>query len=288
MKTIVQKKPNHFLSRPNGFKGKRIFGSVLSMVLVFAMLLTGCTSPGATTPSTTLPQTPPSTATVPTVTDPTQTAPTDPNPTNPAPTDPAPTDPAPTDPDEIPVESITLSAPKTTIAVMEQLQITAAVLPENAAVLTVMYESDGGQVLDNGVFFADAPGVYVVTAYAMDNSGASDSITIIVEAAPVTGIAITGANTVAAGATLQLQTVVSPEYATDPSVTWSIISGGDFATIDQNGLLTAIAAGEVVVQAAANDGSGVTATHTVKITAVQSTSVTISGLRMSVCATVLL
>ena len=287
MKMIVQKKPGRFLPRPDGIREKRIFPSVISVVLVLAMLLTGCTSPGTTTPSATNPQTPASAPTVPTVTDPTQTAPTDPGPTNPAPTDPAPTDPAPTDPaptdpaptdpEEIPVESITLSAPKTTIAVMEQLQITAAVLPENAAVLTVMYGSAGGQVLDNGIFFAEEPGVYVVTAYAMDNSGVSDSITIIVEAAPVTGIAITGANTAAAGETMQLQTVISPEYATDPSVTWSIISGGDFATIDQNGLLTAIAAGEVVVQAAANDGSGVTATHTVEITAVQSTSVTISG-----------
>ena len=175
------------------------------------------------------------------------------------------------------VESISLSAPKTTIQVMEQLQITVAILPENAAVLTVMYDSTGGQVLDNGVFFAAEPGVYVVTAYAMDDSGVSGSITIIVEAAPVTGIAISGGNTVAVGKTLQLSAVVSPEYATDPSITWSILSGGEFATIDQNGLLTAIAPGKVTVQAAANDGSGVMATHEVEITPILVTSITISG-----------
>lgn len=286
----------HHLHRP---AGKRIFVSVLSMILAVAMLFTGCVAPGVPSSSATKPQAPTSTQTQPTVTEPVQTqprptepvptdpvttqpvptepTPTEPAPTEPAPTEPAPTEPAPTEPEEIPVESITLSAPKTTIAVMEQVQITAAILPENAAVLTVMYTSTGGQVLDNGVFFASEPGVYVVTAHAMDNSGVSDSITIIVEAAPVTGIAITGAKTATVGKTLQLQAVVSPEYATDPSITWSIIAGAEYASIDQNGLLTAIAPGEVVVQAAANDGSGITATHTVTITPVMVSSITVSG-----------
>lgn len=160
---------------------------------------------------------------------------------------------------------------------MEQVQITAAILPENATVQTVMYESTGGQVLDDGVFFAAEPGVYVITAYAMDDSGVSGSITITVEAASVTGIAITGGSTVTVGKTLQLRAVVSPEYAADPSVTWSIVSGAEFATMDDNGLLTAIAIGKVTVQAAANDGSGVTATHKVEITPIRVSKITISG-----------
>ena len=280
----------------------------LSFMIILAILLSGCTPahPGTTSstvPTTQAQPTTPGTtqtipATVPTVpvtrpTDPPTEPPTDPPtypptvpPTDPPttpPTDPTtvpPTEPPTTDPtvpEAILVESITLSAPKTTIKVMEQLQITAAILPENADVLTVMYVSTGGQVLDNGVFFAAEPGVYVVTAHAMDDSGVTGSITIIVEAAPVTGIAISGGRTVAVGRTLQLQAVVSPEYASDPSVTWSILSGAELASIDQNGLLTAIAPGEVVVQAAANDGSGVKATHKVEITPVFVTSITISG-----------
>lgn len=276
----------------------------LSFMIILAILLSGCTPahPGTTSstvPTTQAQPTTPGTtqtipATVPTVpvtrpTDPPTEPPTDPPtvpPTDPPttpPTDPTtvpPTEPpttGPTVPEAILVESITLSAPKTTIKVMEQLQITAAILPENADVLTVMYETTGGQVLDNGVFFAAEPGVYVVTAHAMDDSGVTGSITIIVEAAPVTGIAISGGRTVAVGRTLQLQAVVSPEYASDASITWSILSGAELASIDQNGLLTAIAPGEVVVQAAANDGSGVKATHKVEITPVFVTSISISG-----------
>ena len=222
---------------------KPIITAAMAMLLVLSMVLTGCVTPQ--TPTTTQPTTGPQpTVTVPTDPAPTDPAPTDPVPTDPAPTDPAPTDPAPTDPaptdpaptdpaptdpaptdpaptdpaptdptepDEIPVESITLSAPKTTVSVMEEVQITAAILPANADVLTVMYEPTGGQVLDNGVFFAAEPGVYVVTAYAMDDSGVSGSITIIVEAAPVTGIAISGGKTVTVGKTLQLSATVSPE-----------------------------------------------------------------------------
>ena len=264
----------------------------LCVLLVCALLLSGCgpttgpqtqpTKPEATT-SPVLPDVPtePSVpATQPTEPSVPVTQPTEPSvpvtqPTEPSVPETIPTEP--TEPESIPVQNITLSAPKTTISVMEEVQITAAIEPENADVLTVMYETTGGQVLDNGVFFAAEPGVYVITARAMDESGASATITIIVEAAPVTDIAITGDKRVTVGKTLQLTAVVAPEYATDPTVTWSIVSGEEFASIDQNGVLTAIAVGKVTVQASANDGSGVKATHKVEVTPVLVNKITISG-----------
>jgi hypothetical protein len=66
-----------------------------------------------------------------------------------------------------------------------------------------------------------------------------------------------GANTVAEGDTLQIIATVSPTNATDASVTWSVINGTGSATIDVNGLLTAVSAGSVTVVATANDASGV-------------------------------
>jgi len=230
-----------------------------------------------TTPETTEPIVTNPIQTTPPTTDPEDTVPvtTEPEDTTPVTTEPADTDPIPDQ--EIRVESISLSAPKTTIVVREQVKITAAILPENADVLTVMYRSTGGQVLDNGVFSADQPGVYVITAEAMDDSGVSATITIVVEAAPVTGITITGTNTVTVGKTLQLKATVSPEYATNPDVTWSIIAGNNVATIDQNGLLNALVPGKATVQATAKDGSGVKATYTVEVTPVLVSSITISG-----------
>ena len=280
---------------------KRIITAVPAMLLVLSVLLAAC---GISDP-TTAPQTPTTTQPTATHPQPTMTVPTDPAPTEPSvpatqptepsvpetkPTEPSvpatqPTEPSvpetkptePTEPESVPVKEITLSAPKTTIRVMEQVQITAAIQPENADVLTVMYESTGGQVLDNGVFFADEPGVYVITAQAMDDSGVTATITIIVEAAPVTDIAISGDKKVVAGKTLQLSATVSPEYAGDRTVNWSIIAGEEYATIDENGLLTAIAVGKVTVQASAKDGSGVKATHKVEVTPVLVNKITISG-----------
>ena len=58
--------------------------------------------------------------------------------------------------------------------------------------------------------------------------------------------------------TLQFSvTSISPPDATDKTVTWSIYSGGTFASINSSGLMQALADGAVEVRATANDGSGV-------------------------------
>ncbi len=68
------------------------------------------------------------------------------------------------------------------------------------------------------------------------------------------GVTITGGNSVDVGSQLHLTANVTPSNATDKSVTWSIVSGSDKATIDQNGNLTAKASGKVVVQVKTTNG----------------------------------
>jgi GH43 family beta-xylosidase len=69
----------------------------------------------------------------------------------------------------------------------------------------------------------------------------------------VTSIQVTGQDGVtsitAKGGSLQMVAEVLPENATDKSVTWSIESGSDHATLSSTGLLTAIANGTVRIQA---------------------------------------
>ncbi|HRC81864.1 MAG TPA: S-layer homology domain-containing protein, partial [Sedimentibacter sp.] len=55
--------------------------------------------------------------------------------------------------------------------------------------------------------------------------------------------------------TLQLKAIVEPQNASNKSVTWSV-DDESIATIDQNGLLTAVVNGTVTVTATAKDGSG--------------------------------
>lgn len=68
--------------------------------------------------------------------------------------------------------------------------------------------------------------------------------------------------------TLHLKAWVTPVLATIANVEWSIVEGAEFATIDKNGVFTAIMgskAGSVVVKAKAIDGSEVVALRTFDI-----------------------
>ena len=66
------------------------------------------------------------------------------------------------------------------------------------------------------------------------------------------------------GETLQLTATVLPEDATVTTVTWSS-SDPAVATVDANGLVTAVAPGTATVTAATTDGSGLTASCTVTV-----------------------
>ena len=76
----------------------------------------------------------------------------------------------------------------------------------------------------------------------------------------VTEITISGAGgskTVSTGSTLQLSTSVLPSDATEKSVSWSVTSGTEHATINSSGLLRAATTGTVTIMAKAEDGSGI-------------------------------
>jgi hypothetical protein len=112
-----------------------------------------------------------------------------------------------------------------------------------------------------------------------------DWIGLVKSGIPVTDITVSGENGAsminAIGGTLQMTALVTPDHATEKSVTWSVTgldgSGTDAASIDDNGLLTAAADGIVQVTAAANDGSGVIGTSLVTIDSTAPT-VTVTGL----------
>jgi len=93
----------------------------------------------------------------------------------------------------------------------------------------------------------------------------------------VTGMTIDPATaSLTVGETLTLTPTVLPDTATDKTVTWTT-SDETVATVDANGVVTALAAGEATITATANDGSGVTGTCTVTVSepTVAVTSVTV-------------
>ena len=86
-------------------------------------------------------------------------------------------------------------------------------------------------------------------------------------AVPVTAITLNKTETsIKVGATETLSvTEVLPDNATDKTYTWKT-SDESKATVDQDGKVTAVAAGTVTIYAEANDGSGVKGNCTVTVT----------------------
>ena len=122
----------------------------------------------------------------------------------------------------------------------------------------------------------DANGVVTILATDIPSGKANDKITITAAAKNDPSVKITktitvkhiqksnvtmtisGASTATIGTDLQLTVKFSPEYAVealglqDAKINWTLESGADYATIDENGLLTPVEAGSVKV-AVTND-----------------------------------
>ncbi|RUA31175.1 MAG: hypothetical protein DSY76_01690, partial [Bacteroidetes bacterium] len=157
------------------------------------------------------------------------------------------------------------------------LQMVATVLPTNATNNTVTWSVTNGTgsatISATGLLTATGDGTVTVTATANDGSNVTGSTVITISNqnsnVPVTSITVQGQGGVStittAGGTLQMVATVLPTNATDNSVTWSVANVTGSATIDANGLLTAVGDGIVTVIAVANDGTSVTGSTDVTI-----------------------
>ncbi len=105
----------------------------------------------------------------------------------------------------------------------------------------------------------------------------------------LTGLTVTGEATVSSdGNTAQYGVIYSPSNTTQRGVTWSVVSGADYASIDQNGLLTVKAGADgsaVRIRATGRDNTSVYAekslTVTYKAAAVAVTGVTLGRTALS-------
>lgn len=106
-----------------------------------------------------------------------------------------------------------------------------------------------------------------VTIVPTGNLRRIKSITLVDEFTPVESITLNKtATTISAGQTETLSvTAVAPDNATDKTYTWKT-SDVSKATVDQDGKVTAVAAGTVTIYAEANDGSGVKGNCSVTVT----------------------
>lgn len=169
------------------------------------------------------------------------------------------------------------------------LQLYATVLPANAINKTVKWSissgTDKASISSTGLLTALKNGTAIAKATANDGSGVYGtlSVTISNQIILVTGISVTGAGgsslITSIGGTLQLTAAVLPADATNKTVTWSISSGTDKASISPTGLVTALADGTATARASANDGSGIYGTLSITISnqIIQVTGISVTG-----------
>ena len=100
-------------------------------------------------------------------------------------------------------------------------------------------------------------GTWTIKVTSTTNSSIYGTLNITVNAIPVTAISVTGESaTVEEESTLQLTAAVTPNNATNPAVSWSS-NHTSIATVNTNGLVTGVSAGEARITATATDGSAV-------------------------------
>lgn len=159
----------------------------------------------------------------------------------------------------------------TLTAVGETVRLTPQVTPSNASNKSVTYSSsdnDVATVSDSGVVTAVSNGTAVITVKTVDgNKTATCTITVNI---PSTTVAVTSVSvsptskSLKVGETVQLVTTVSPQNATNKSVTYQS-SKPSVAIVSETGLVTAKTAGTTTITVTTVDGNK-TATSTITVT----------------------
>ena len=183
----------------------------------------------------------------------------------------------------VPVESIVASTNHLSINVGETRQITYTIIPANATDKTVTYSSsDNSKVsVDQlGNIRALEEGDVLITITC--SNGVSTDCQVVVsavsEVVAVTGISLNKTNVnMHTGDTLTLKATISPANATNKSVKWES-SAPTVASIDNNGLVTALSDGSATITCTSVSNASVSANCTIGITTIKSLTSVTNGL----------
>ena len=196
--------------------------------------------------------------------------------------------------DPIVVTGITLDKTTATVEEGAKVTLTATVTPDNATDKTVTWSTSNEAIatVSDGVVTGVKAGEVTITAKAGDKS-ATCTVTVTAKQStedPDDPIVVTGITldkttaTVEEGATVTLTATVTPDNATDKTVTWST-SNEAIATVS-DGVVTGVKAGEVTITAKAGDKSA-TCTVTVTAAATEPEVVPVTGVTLSQTAVTL-
>ncbi len=174
--------------------------------------------------------------------------------------------------DEILIEKVVLDQTEVELKEGTTLVLIATITPSNATVQELEWTSDNEDIATvdaNGKVTACSEGRSTITVTTTDGSEKSASCEVTVVARRPGEVLVeeiilsASAVSLKVGETSKLTFTVTPENATDPSVSW--ISTDNAVARVSDGEITAEGEGQAIVKAIANDGSGVTASCVVTV-----------------------
>lgn len=189
-----------------------------------------------------------------------------------------------TPPDPVSVTGVSLNKNATTIAIGANETLTATITPANADNQAITWSSNNTAVASvdqTGKVTGVSAGTATITVTTQDgNKTAACTVTVpdpSADPVAVTGVSLNKTSTsLTVGATETLTATVAPANATNQAVTWSS-NNTAVASVDQNGKVTAVAAGTATITVTTQDGNK-TATCTVTVSAAVTPPVPQSGL----------
>ena len=175
-------------------------------------------------------------------------------------------------------DSIVVSSKKEELLLGGEVQLTATVYPEDVSTTAAVWRSSDRNVVTvsgNGLVRAVGLGEAIITVTTVDGSELSDTCVVTVKPVLVDTLEISQTSAeMLVGETLRLTARVTPANATDKTVEWSS-SNEEIATVE-NGKVTAVAVGEVVIKVATVDGSELKDSCVVKVKPILAESISIS------------
>ena len=154
-----------------------------------------------------------------------------------------------------PVESISLDNTSINLEEGHTMTLVATVFPTDADEKAVIWESKETSIAtvnSNGLVTAIKEGQTIITASAGGHS-ATCTVVVCKETIPVTSVRINKSIiTLLVGDTYLLEATVMPDNATDKTVTWTS-EHPEIATVDQEGKVSGINGGSVLITAKAGD-----------------------------------
>lgn len=172
--------------------------------------------------------------------------------------------------EKLPLEEISIEAPKTTCIVGEKIQLEAKKVPEESTDYDQKWYTSSKKIATvdkNGVLTAHKEGTVTIRVKSKKQKK-KDTIRIQVNKIPVTSIAFapTNATSMEAGTQRTLQLQIMPVNATYKKIKWTS-SDKSMATVDENGRVTALRPTEAVTITATSKDAGIQQSWTLKITA---------------------